>query len=209
MQTDASTPSSPFSPLRVLVAGADPLARRGLTQVLTGFDSLEVLGPVGLSGGLASAIQLHRPDAVVVDPGDVGPLETVAGVPVLVLATDAEHARRALSAGARGALARDGDPERIAPALAAMDHGMIVLDDRFADLWRSPAPAEGEFTLTAREFEVLTLLAEGLSNREIAERLGFSAHTAKFHVNAVLGKLDATTRTEAVARAVRHGLLRL
>ena len=206
MQTDTT---SSFSPLRVLVAGSDSLARRGLSQALSGFEALEILGPVSLSGGLASAIQLHRPDAVVIDPGPSGPLEWVAGVLVLVLASDAEDARRALSAGARGALSRDGDPERIVPALAAMEQGLLVLDETFAEAWHRPAPAEGEFALTAREFEVLTLLAEGLSNREIAERLGFTAHTAKFHVNAVLGKLDATTRTEAVARAMRHGLLRL
>jgi DNA-binding NarL/FixJ family response regulator len=200
------------NPLRVLVAGADPLVRRGLSQLLAERETFEVLGPVGLNGGLASAIQLHRPDAVLVDPGpeiEPGAFETVGGVPVLVLASDADHAARALTMGARGALARDAEPDRIAPALAAVERGLLVLDDRFGDLWRRPAPPEGDFTLTARELEVLGLLAEGLSNREIAERLGFSAHTAKFHVNAVLGKLDATTRAEAVARAVRHGLLRL
>jgi two-component system nitrate/nitrite response regulator NarL len=200
------------SPLRVLVAGADPLVRRGLSQLLSEREAFEVLGPVGLGGGLASAIQLHRPDAVLVDPGpeiEPGAFETVGGVPVLVLATDADHAARALTMGARGALARDTEAGRLGPALAAVERGLLVLDDRFAELLRRPAPAEGDFTLTARELEVLTLLAEGLSNREIAERLGFSAHTAKFHVNAVLGKLDATTRTEAVARAVRHGVLRL
>jgi len=202
------------SPLRVLVAGADPLVRRGLSQLLSERESFEVLGPVSLGGGLASAIQLHRPDAVLVDSGqsvqiEPGAFKTVDGVPVLVLATDADHAARALTMGARGALARDTEADRLGPALAAVERGLIVLDDRFAELWRRPAPAEGDFTLTARELEVLTLLAEGLSNREIAQRLGFSAHTAKFHVNAVLDKLDATTRAEAVARALRHGVLRL
>jgi DNA-binding NarL/FixJ family response regulator len=63
--------------------------------------------------------------------------------------------------------------------------------------------------LTAREQEVLELLAAGLSNRRIAERLGISEHTVKFHVNAIYGKLDASSRTEAVNHALRRGLLRL
>jgi DNA-binding NarL/FixJ family response regulator len=76
----------------------------------------------------------------------------------------------------------------------------ISLDDRREDI----QPAED---LTARELQVLQLLAEGLSNKAIAQRLQISEHTAKFHVAAILGKLEAHTRTEAVTRAVRQGLI--
>ena len=199
-------------PLRILVAGSDALARRGLADVLSDHPGLHVVAQVSLSGSLATAIQLHRPDAVLVDPGPfagVSALREVQGVPVLVLATDAERATDAMAAGARGALFRDGDPGSIAVALQAIDRGLLVLDGAFAEAWRRPARTETDAALTARELEVLALLAEGLSNKEIATALGISAHTAKFHVNAVMAKLDAATRTEAVTRAARQGLLRL
>jgi DNA-binding CsgD family transcriptional regulator len=71
------------------------------------------------------------------------------------------------------------------------------------------APREGDLLLTPRELEVLTLLAEGLSNKAIARRLGISVHTAKFHVGALMDKLDAVGRTDAVAHAVRRGVIHL
>ena len=70
-------------------------------------------------------------------------------------------------------------------------------------------PAEGDVPLTPRELEVLTLLAEGLSNKAIAGRLGISVHTAKFHVGALIDKLDAIGRTDAVAHAARRGVIQL
>ena len=70
-------------------------------------------------------------------------------------------------------------------------------------------PAENHVLLTPRELEVLTLLAEGLSNKAIARRLGISVHTAKFHVGALMDKLDAVGRTDAVAHAVRRGVIHL
>jgi len=70
-------------------------------------------------------------------------------------------------------------------------------------------PVEDDVLLTPRELEVLTLLAEGLSNKAIARRLGISVHTAKFHVGALMDKLDAVGRTDAVAHAVRHGVIHL
>jgi DNA-binding CsgD family transcriptional regulator len=70
-------------------------------------------------------------------------------------------------------------------------------------------PADGDVPLTPRELEVLTLLAEGMSNKAIARRLGISVHTAKFHVGALIDKLDAVGRTDAVAQAARRGVLHL
>lgn len=70
-------------------------------------------------------------------------------------------------------------------------------------------PADGDVPLTPRELEVLTLLAEGKSNKEIARSLGISVHTAKFHVGALIDKLDAVGRTDAVAQAARRGVIQL
>jgi DNA-binding NarL/FixJ family response regulator len=85
--------------------------------------------------------------------------------------------------------------------------GLAVLDAAAAGELLRPAPAAPSEGLTPRELEVLALLAEGLSNKAIAGRLGISDHTAKFHVNAILGKLGAENRSEAIVRAARLGLV--
>ena len=115
-----------------------------------------------------------------------------------------------------GLLARDASPERIVAAVRAEAAGLTVLDHEVATATLSlpgaaaPLPlADTLDELTAREREVLTLVAVGLTNKAIAQRLGISDHTVKFHVAAVLAKLGAESRTEAVHRAVRRGLLTL
>jgi two-component system nitrate/nitrite response regulator NarL len=130
---------------------------------------------------------------------------------VLVLAAGNERAREALAAGARGVLLRDSDAPRLATAVAAMARGLVVLDDALQEalvprMASHESPVEA---LTPREREVLQLLSEGLANRRIAERLGIGERTVKFHVNAILGKLGVSTRTEAVVVAARLGLVTL
>ncbi|MBF6590869.1 MAG: response regulator transcription factor [Ktedonobacterales bacterium] len=125
------------------------------------------------------------------------------------------------AAGARGtpfgALRRDATEEEIIAALTAVASGLVALDQRLAGELllapeRTPAPAaerssETGDPLTPRELEVLQLLAQGVPNKIIALRLGISEHTAKFHVSAILMKLGAASRTEAVTTAARRGLL--
>ena len=116
-----------------------------------------------------------------------------------------------------GALQRDATGEEIVAAISAVAGGLITLDRRLAsDLLATPerpqAPmperlADAEEALTAREVEVLQLLAEGLPNKLIAAQLHISEHTAKFHVSAIMLKLGAASRTEAVTLAARRGLL--
>jgi len=135
--------------------------------------------------------------------------------PVLALVSSPQSAQQALLAGARGALLRSAPPHEIAPAALAVAAGHWVLGDSLATalLHLEPAPPTvalpAPTLLSPREHEVLGLLTEGLSNRDVAARLGISHHTAKFHVNAILDKLGATTRTEAVVLAARSGLLTL
>jgi DNA-binding NarL/FixJ family response regulator len=94
-------------------------------------------------------------------------------------------------------------------ALHAVAEAEVVIDDAFADsLLRNPrAEVEMIEPLTAREREVLRLLASGQTNKEIGQRLGVTDHTIKFHVNGILGKLGAQTRTEAVVEAARRGII--
>jgi two-component system, NarL family, response regulator YdfI len=117
-----------------------------------------------------------------------------------------------------GALRRDATPEEIAAALSAVAGGLITLDRQLATLLLQPsialAPTQERLTgpeepLTAREVEVLQLLAQGLPNKIIATRLHITEHTAKFHVSSILMKLGAASRTEAVTTAARRGLLML
>jgi two-component system nitrate/nitrite response regulator NarL len=121
-----------------------------------------------------------------------------------------------LAAGVRGLVSRDVDAGRLRAAILAAQLGLSVLDEDPADaIVAAWSPARDESTprepdrLTPREREVLELLADGLSNRAIAVRLGISAHTVKFHVDALLDKLAARSRTQVVVKAVREGLLEL
>lgn len=198
--------------MRVLVLSADPLARGGLLSALAA------------EAGLQPRAWSADDEAADVEVGvwDLGgdPLlpEAVelleAGLSLVALSPDLARAQLALGAGASAVLLRDGDGERMAAALRAVSLGLTVLDGPFREgLVRvDPEPAtrrteqRGE-ELTPREREVLGLLAQGLSNRAIGRRLGISENTARFHVNAILGKLGARSRTDAVVRAARAGLV--
>jgi DNA-binding NarL/FixJ family response regulator len=139
-------------------------------------------------------------------------------VPVVALAPHGTSAQELLSAGANGVLRRDVSTERLVQAMGTVLHGLAVIDPVLLDerislaSTRSSvvAAAQGEAEvepLTARETEVLELVASGLSNKQIAEELRISAHTVKFHVNAILAKLDVHSRTEAVVRAMQLGVV--
>ena len=104
-------------------------------------------------------------------------------------------------------LPNNASVEQIAHALRAICAGLLVFEGSLTP--RADSEDELFTELTARELQVLRLLAEGLSNREIAERLGISEHTIKFHIASILGKLQASSRTEAVTRGVRSGLIEL
>jgi DNA-binding NarL/FixJ family response regulator len=113
-----------------------------------------------------------------------------------------ETSRALLLAGARGVIGRDADREDLDAAAAAVARGFIVTASR------PPAPADAaRSTLTARERDVLDMLAGGLSNKEIARRLSLAENTVKFHVASILGKLDAASRTQAVTIGIRRGLI--
>jgi DNA-binding NarL/FixJ family response regulator len=134
-------------------------------------------------------------------------------VPVLVLLPQAALAPTAWQAGASGILLRDGNGELLQIALQALVQGLLVLEPELDEqLYPARPPAElppPVEPLTPREEEVLALLAEGLSNRAIAQDLKISEHTVKFHVTAIMNKLEAQSRTEAVVRATRLGLILL
>jgi len=118
---------------------------------------------------------------------------------------------QALRAGVRGIVPRDLRAGQLRAALEAVAQGLVVLRPNELQVQRAGGVPEEAFDLveplTGREREVLQMLARGLGNREIATRLKISEHTVKFHVTSILGKLGASTRTEAVSVALRRGLL--
>ena len=201
--------------LRVLVVSDDPLGRTGLALLLRDSEGLTLAGQVGVDDDWPEP----GPDATLWDLGvglrsGLERLRTLSpsAPPAVAIVADEMDAREALAAGARAALPRDADGESLAAAIRAAVQGLVVLDESFAAalLRDAPAPAPDLVeSLTPREVEVLQLLTQGLPNKGIAQRLGISDHTVKFHVNAILGKLGVQSRGEAIVQAVRLGLVTL
>jgi two-component system, NarL family, nitrate/nitrite response regulator NarL len=177
--------------LRVLVVAGDPLVRSILEERI-------------VSEG--HAISVGEADIAVVDL--VGSTFDKLRIPVVALASDRKSGDAAWASGARAVVARTAEPETLSAAILAASAGLVSYDRELVGFAPRVAidPREAE-ELTAREVEVLQHLASGLSNKEIASRLGISDHTVKFHVNALLSKLSAESRTEAVVRGVRLGLV--
>ncbi len=210
-----------MAPVRLLIVSPSPLARSGLETLIRPLSETTVVGSGPLSEAASLASQL-QPDVLVVDggPGDPGDLEPIRdlalaqpGLPIVVLAQDTADQAAALHLGAAALLPSSVDAESLRAAILAAARGLVTIARRdLAALLPPEAPSrvaagtmiEGP---TRRELEVLQLLAQGLTNRQMAEQLDVSEHTVKFHVTALLGKLDARTRAEAVARAIRLGLL--
>ncbi len=201
-------------PRRLLVLADDPLVRAGLAGVLAEDPRLAIVGQADLSPDAQAAADYGQPELAVVDLGwspatsarALGGLDL--GLPVVLLQPADEPATAAWSLAPRGLLARGATAERLRAAVRAAAAGWLVLDPAFAaTIGRAAALDAAGTDLTARELEVLALVAEGLPNKAIAHRLGISEHTVKFHVDAILSKLDAQSRTEAAVRAARLGLV--
>ncbi len=206
--------------LNLLIVAADPLARMALASLLDEFPQFHVLGlanPSTVEDTLADLQEDTVVDLLIWDWGweavgmaaaDFEALE----IPVLALLSDTNQAEEAWSVGARAMLRRESTGNSVSAAASAVAQGLIVIDPELASsILPVPLNRDEELLdeLTAREMDVLLLLAEGLTNKEIGQRLGISRHTVKFHVNSILSKLHAQSRTEAVVRATRLGLLAL
>lgn len=208
----------PRAPLRVCVLADDAIARAGLTGLLA--ESGLLVESARLTTDLDGALADHGADVLLLDPG-ADPsrasawLDTLRATtaPSVALLVDATRLDDVFAVGITGALARDATPAAVRAALMAAAQGLVVMDPGF-HRGRLPQPGERRppepmDSLTPREVEVLALLATGMPNKLIAHHLGISEHTAKFHVTAVMGKLGAQSRTDAVIRAARRGMVSL
>jgi two-component system nitrate/nitrite response regulator NarL len=207
----------PTGDLRTLIVADDPLARAGLASLLVDRPPCLVVGQLSGASDIQSGLNVYDPDVLLWDLGwnAAVSLERLADLrdldlAVVALLPDDSQVMGTWSAGAHGLLLRNTDGESLLAALTAVWQGLVVLDPVLAAAMftvKEPGLAVLSEDLTAREREVLQYLAEGLPNKAIAQKLGVTEHTIKFHVNAILTKLGAQSRTEAVVRATRLGLI--
>lgn len=211
--------------IRTLVCATSDLARAGLVAVVRGDARLELAGQT-TPEALVARVRALDPD-VVLEARE--PTTAMLGTPSVALVDDpvgawalARESRE--YAGAHAILARDASPEEIVGALLAVASGLVAVQPAVlarAEVARgdNPAPGGDEVRpepiattgerLTAREIDVLGELARGVPNKIIATRLKISEHTVKFHVASIFAKLSVASRTEAVTRGVRLGLIML
>jgi DNA-binding NarL/FixJ family response regulator len=216
------------SPLRVVVADDQRVVREGLTLMLGLIDGIEPVGAAADGEEALALVAAERPDVVLMDlrmPRVDGIeatrrlAETHPSVGVVALTTyaDDESVLQALQAGARGYLTKDAGAEQIQSAVERVAAGEAAIDPAvqrqlLTAVQRGeapPCPDDDELPdgLTPREAEVLELIAAGLSNGEIADRLVVSGATVKSHVNHLFAKIGARDRAQAVAYAYQHELV--
>ena len=211
--------------IRVFIVAASPLIRGGLQSMLA--DSrFDIVGSAADLESISGQLVDVEPDVVLVEAAADAQEELLSALEdaevaqeyaVIVLSEQPKTAWlcKALRAGVRAVLPREVTPEQLRTALEAAAAGLVIvhpseLDTVFSATVGSSAPLDELLEpLTRREREVLQMLAAGLANKEIAARLVISDHTVKFHVASILGKLGASTRTEAVSAGIRRGLVML
>lgn len=207
-----------MTPTRVFVVAPTPMARAGLRSMLAAVEDVgvEVVGESGPPSEHVPA--LSTSEVVLVADEDLLDETALAvsedGTQGLVLVSEEEGAvsrLRAMPLRGWGIVPPDAPPEELGAAVAAVGQGLVVLPRAFADGALAEAPVAEELSEppTAREGEVLGLLARGLSNKQIARELNISEHTVKFHISSLYAKLGVGNRAEAVSRGARHGLISL
>src|SRR5438105_9289765 len=206
--------------IRVLVVDDHPIVRQGLVSVLGDEDDLEVVGEAGSGREAMGRVQRLQPDVVLLDL-EMPELDGVSAIPQLLALrpglgivvftaydTD-ERVLGAVRAGARGYLLKGASAEEIARGIRSVHAGGSYLEPRVTSklIAEVRSRQRGGSMLSAREREVLRLVADGLPTKQISVSLSISERTVKFHVNSILRKLGADNRAQAVALAAQRGLL--
>jgi DNA-binding NarL/FixJ family response regulator len=201
--------------IRVLVVDDHPVVRRGISDLLASEPDVEVVGAAGDGDTAVALTQRLDPDVVLMDiemPGVDGVAAThhISAVAprtaVVILTTFADRARitRALDAGAAGYLLKDAEPTELIDGIRTAAAGSTPISPRVATSLAERGGDAIPTGLTPREREVLTLLADGLPNKQIARRLGIAEKTVKAHLTRVFAALGVTDRTQAALWVARH-----
>ncbi|MFQ6013867.1 MAG: response regulator [Anaerolineae bacterium] len=210
--------------IRVLVADDHPVVRQGLRSLLSSFSDIEVVGEASTSFAVVEQVREVKPDVVLLDilmPGPNG-IEIARQlrraqpeVKIIILTTydDDEYLYGALQAGAHGYLLKSASHEMLASSIRSVYKGERLLSpqlvgkvlQQFEELAKEKARHESQ--LSDLELQVLSLIAEGATNKEIAKRLYWSEVTVKRKIQDILGKLEVVNRAQAVAEAIKRGLI--
>jgi len=211
------TESSPASRIRVLCVDDHPLVRKGIAAILQNEVDMLLVAEGSNGSEALNLFRLHYPDVTLMDLR----MPTQDGITAIqAIRAEAPEARiialtsfdgdqdifRALEAGVRGYLLKESVHSEIVNAIRVVHSGGKLMSQEAAQRLADYFP---QMALTARETEVLSLVARGLANKEIAVRLGTAEGTIKMHVQNILAKLSATDRTHAVTIALKRGIIRL
>ena len=210
--------------IRILVADDHPVVRDGLVALLSTQSDFIVVGQASTGSEMITNVEIARPDVVLLDleMPELHGVEALTrvttehpGLKVLVFTAydDDERMIAAVQAGAQGYMLKGSARDEVFAAIRAISQGGTHLQPEAASrLMREDSSEAQELDasrLTARELEVLELLAKGMTNKEIAAKLVITVPTVKFHVSSIMRKLDAGNRTEAVLTAAERGIIEM
>ena len=199
---------------RCLIVDDHPVVRAGVRAVLEQAFAHSDISDAESLDDASTAVNGEPPDVVIVDPwrvgvdvGEVvGRLQTELNAPIVVFTSDggARLLSEALKAGVKGYVRKDSPSEDLIRAIEAARAGEFYVDPGLSS---TIVLDEGDRTLSARQRQILQMLADGMQTDAVAERLGLSTETVRTHTKRILAKLEASTRTQAVAIGLRHGLI--
>ena len=206
--------------IRIVIADDHAVVRAGLAQLLGTFADVELVGAAADGEEAVALGAERRPDVVLMDlempvldgiaaTARIRAAQPTVAVVVLTSFSDRERILRALDAGAAGYLLKDAEPDELGKAIRAAARGEAPLDPKAARALLSSRAAAGTAApLSEREREVLAMVAEGLPNKVIAQRLSISEKTVKAHLTSVFRQIGVTDRTQAALWAQRNGISR-